>query len=134
VLDLRVDLGRREPPSAQLVAAVLDAIAGGALAAGDRLPSVRAAAVRALVNPNTVAKAWQELERLGVVAARNGSGIFVLPGGARIAGRLRRGATLDAFADAARSALRAGHEVLALQELVTRIGRAGGDRGRNGDG
>ncbi len=129
MLDLHVDLARAEPPSAQLVAAVLDAVAAGTLAPGDKLPSVRAAAVRALVNPNTIAKAWQELERLGVVEARNGSGIFVRPGGPRIAAKLRRGTTLDAFTQAAHEAVRAGHAIGELTELLQRV-----DARRNGDG
>ncbi|MEZ5989051.1 MAG: GntR family transcriptional regulator [Planctomycetota bacterium] len=120
------------PPSVQLVDAVLDAVASGLLLAGDRLPSVRNAAVQALVNPNTVAKAWKELERLGVVVARNGSGVYVRAQGGGEAQELRRSATLTAFDRAAVEALRAGHgerELLdRLRGLVAEAQPAGGER------
>jgi len=53
-VDLRVDPNSLVPPSQQIVAAVLDAIAHGELRPGDKLPSVRGLAATALVNPNTV--------------------------------------------------------------------------------
>ncbi|MEZ6009974.1 MAG: GntR family transcriptional regulator [Planctomycetota bacterium] len=45
--------------------------------AGERLPSVRALAADVLVNPNTVRKAYRDLEALGVAAGRTGSGVYV---------------------------------------------------------
>ena len=63
----RVDPASHVPPSVQIVEAILDALARGRFEAGDRLPSVRALAVDVLVNPNTVSKAYAELERLAVV-------------------------------------------------------------------
>lgn len=59
------------PPCQELVAAVLDAIATGELLAGDKLPSVRGLASEALVNPNTVTKAYRELEHLGASEGRS---------------------------------------------------------------
>ncbi|MBL8897988.1 MAG: GntR family transcriptional regulator, partial [Planctomycetes bacterium] len=67
MLRLRVDSTSTVPPSRQLVEGVLDAIARGALEEGARLPSVRELAAEALVNPNTVAKAYRELQWLGAV-------------------------------------------------------------------
>ena len=118
MLDLRVDPSSHVPPSVQLVEAVLDAVAAGALPAGSKLPSVRTAAVSALVNPNTIAKAYKELERFEVVEGRNGSGVYVREQGAETAVALRRVATLSAFVRAASEALRAGH---APQELEERL-------------
>ena len=60
-MQLRVDPNSTVPPSQQLVAAVLDAIARGELRPGDKLPAVRALAAQVLVNPNTVGKAWRDL-------------------------------------------------------------------------
>lgn len=71
---VRVDPYSPVPPSQQLVAAALDAIASGELAAGDKLPSVRGLAAEALVNPNPVTKAYRDLEHLGATEGRNGSG------------------------------------------------------------
>jgi GntR family transcriptional regulator len=108
-VDFRVDPRSDVPPSRQIVEAVLDRVARGDLVPGDRLDSVRALAESALVNPNTVGKAYRDLETLGVVEGRNGSGVYVTAGGPAIARGQRRRATLDAFRGAARAALGAGH-------------------------
>src|SRR5262249_61166950 len=67
------------PPYEQIVSQVIFAIASGSLEAGALLPSVRELGPRVLVHPNTVAKAYQELERLGVIIARRGKGMEVTP-------------------------------------------------------
>jgi GntR family transcriptional regulator len=54
-------------------------IASGRLRPGEQLPTVRALAVDLAVNPNTVIKAYTELERQGVLATEQGSGTFVAP-------------------------------------------------------
>lgn len=53
------------------------AVAAGRLAPGDDVPSVRALAARLGVNPNTVARAYRELERERLVETRRGAGTFV---------------------------------------------------------
>lgn len=53
------------------------AVAAGELAEGDKLPSVRALAMRLSINPNTVARAYNELTNLGIVHPRQGLGLFV---------------------------------------------------------
>ncbi len=78
---VRVDPHADVPPSRQIVEAVLDAVARGEWGPEDRLPSVRALAEEAMVNPNTVGKAYRDLEGLGVVEGRNGSGVFVTAAG-----------------------------------------------------
>lgn len=113
-MDLTVDPGRPEGPSKQLVDAVLDAVATGSLRPGDRLPSVREAAVEALVNANTVAKAWRELAQLEVVFSKSGSGVFVAASGPDRARALRGGATLRALGSALDQARSAGHSPEAL--------------------
>lgn len=120
----RVDPSSDVPPSRQLVEQLLDAIARGELAAGDRLPSVRALAAEALVNPNTVAKAVRDLEMAGVLVGRNGLGVFVSDAAPRLATARRRAATLAAFERALHEALRAGHAPLALAERFERASTA----------
>lgn len=127
---LRVDTDRPLPPSQQIVEAVLDAVASGELRAGDRLPSVRDAAASALVNPNTVARAWRDLEALGVVEGRAGSGVFVTGAGPDVARRERRKATLGSLRQAAEEALRAGHGSEAVLDEVRRAIAQAEDRGR----
>jgi GntR family transcriptional regulator len=61
----------------QIVAQVTFAIAAGDLEVGSLIPSVRELAPQILVHPNTVARAYQELERLGVVVARRGKGMEI---------------------------------------------------------
>ena len=119
-MDWTVDPRAAVPPSQQLVAVALDAIASGELTEGDRLPSVRALASEALVNPNTVAKAYRELELLGAVEGRNGSGVYVTAAGGEIARARRLGETLGELHAAARFALRAGHDPDALHRCIER--------------
>jgi GntR family transcriptional regulator len=106
----RVDPRSDVPPSRQLVEAVLDEVASGRLGPGDRLPSVRALAEEALVNPNTVGKAYRDLEAMGVARGRNGSGVFVTEDGPSVAREARRRETLSALRRATLAAVRAGHD------------------------
>ncbi|MCC7136815.1 MAG: GntR family transcriptional regulator [Planctomycetes bacterium] len=117
----RVDPRSDVPPSRQLVEAVLDAVARGGLSPGDRAPSVRALAEEALVNPNTVGKAYRDLEALGVVEGRNGSGVYVTADGPTIARAARERSTLDAFRAAAAAALRAGHDPESLAAALASL-------------
>ena len=128
-MELKVDIASDTPPSRQLVEAFLDAVAAGALAPGERLLSVRALAAEALVNPNTAGKAYRDLEALGVVAGRNGLGVFVTDEGPRIARELRSRATLEAFERAAAEAVRAGHDPETLRNRLDVIAalKAAGD-------
>ena len=122
-----MDPDRALSPSAQLAETVLDAIAAGELRAGDRIPSVREAAAEALVNPNTVARAWRELEVLGVVAGKAGAGVFVTEGGPEAARRERRKATLTSLRISLDEALRSGHAPEAVREETEKaIARAEG--------
>src|SRR5712692_9997108 len=61
----------------QVIDQTLAGIATGALAPGERLPTVRALAVELAVNLNTVARAYKELEIRGVLATQQGNGTFV---------------------------------------------------------
>ena len=61
----------------QIIDQVQFAIADGRLGFGDRLPTVRQLAVDLQINPNTVARAYQELEIRGVVNTQMGTGTFV---------------------------------------------------------
>lgn len=114
----RIELASDVPPSRQIVEAVLDLLAAGGLAAGDRLPSVRGMAAEALVNHNTAARAYRDLEQLLVVEGQNGRGVFVTQAGPRIAAQLRRARTLVAFKRSLEEALRAGHSLVDLLAIV----------------
>ena len=61
----------------QLMEQIKHAIETGALKPGEQLPSIRPLAEELVMNPNTVAKAYRELEHEGVVELRQGAGAFV---------------------------------------------------------
>jgi GntR family transcriptional regulator len=65
------------PLYVQIETQVKNAVAAGALKKGEALPSVRKLAVELRINPNTVARAYQELEREGVIATVPGGGTYV---------------------------------------------------------
>jgi GntR family transcriptional regulator len=73
----RMDGRSAVPPYLQIVQQVRQALRMGVLAVGDQLPSVREVVAAAVVNPNTVLKAYRELEHEGLVEARAGQGTFV---------------------------------------------------------
>lgn len=73
----QLDSGSGVPFYRQIQDQILAAIATGALAAGDRLPTVRSLAVDLQVNPNTVARAYKELEIRNVLTTQQGTGTFV---------------------------------------------------------
>jgi GntR family transcriptional regulator len=77
VLDFRIDPMSGVAPYAQLVAQVKQALRLGWLQPGDRLPTAHEVAAGVAINPNTVQKAYRELEYEGLVAGRPGRGTFV---------------------------------------------------------
>lgn len=76
---IRFNLDARNgvPLYKQIILQVEMAIADGRLVQGDRLPTVRSLAVDLSINPNTVAKAYSQLEIRGIVTTQQGSGTFV---------------------------------------------------------
>ena len=72
-----IDPSSGTPIYRQVADQVRQAVAGGTLRPGDRLPSVRELAVELAINPNTIAKAYQELERDGVIETPRGRGSFI---------------------------------------------------------
>lgn len=71
----------------QIVTQVKYLVASGRLAAGEEVPPIRVLAEQLLVNPNTVARAYLELEKAGVVTKRHGSGTYVSEEGSPLARR-----------------------------------------------
>jgi GntR family transcriptional regulator len=73
----RLDSKSGVPVYRQLIDQVLIAIASGALASGDQLPTVRQLAVDLAINPNTVVRAYKELEIRGMLMTQQGTGTFI---------------------------------------------------------
>lgn len=65
------------PPYLQIVQQVKQALQVGILQPGDQLPTVKEVVAHIAINPNTVAKAYRELESLGLTEGRTGSGTFI---------------------------------------------------------
>ena len=76
-LDLHISPGSAAPIFRQIVDQVRLAVATEALAPGEQLPSVRALAERLVLNPNTVARAYADLARDGLIETQHGKGVFV---------------------------------------------------------
>ncbi len=78
---IQLDLQNRQPIYEQLIAKMNELISLEVLSPNDQLPSVRALARDLGVNPNTVQKAYQELERQGIIYSVAGKGSFIAPNG-----------------------------------------------------
>src|ERR1700683_3334562 len=77
VIEFHLDARSGVSPYQQIVQPVRHALRLGLLREGDQLPTVKDAVERLAINPNTVLKAYRELEHSGLVAARPGVGTFV---------------------------------------------------------
>ena len=95
---MHINVSSGVPIYLQLKDQLRRAVVGGVLRPGDRLPAVRDLAAETVVNPNTVARVYRELELEGLLQTQRGVGTFVAPGagaGGRLAARER---LLDAAA------------------------------------
>jgi GntR family transcriptional regulator len=77
------------PIYVQIVNQVKYLIAAGRVAPGEELPPIRTLAEQLVINPNTVARAYLELERAGIVTKRHGAGTYISASGSRLARRER---------------------------------------------
>jgi GntR family transcriptional regulator len=76
-MNFQIDTSSRTPIYRQLAQQIREAIARGKLRASQRLPSVRELSRTLVVNPNTVARVYTELEREGLLNTRPGLGVYV---------------------------------------------------------
>jgi GntR family transcriptional regulator len=75
--EFRLDLHSGVPVYRQIIDQVMGGIAAGGLSAGDQLPTVRQVAVDLAINPNTVVRAYRELEIRGSLETQQGTGTFI---------------------------------------------------------
>ncbi len=103
----------------QVIEQVKRAIALGTLAPGEQLPTVKALALDLTVNPNTVARAYRDLERDEVIETSPGRGSFVRAGEAPLdAQRAAKDVAASALGDAVRTARSFGLDRRAVAELI----------------
>ena len=88
-MQLRISTGDGVPIYLQIANQVKYLVASGRLEAGNEIPAIRDLARQLLVNPNTVARAYLELEREGVVQKRHGSGTYISENGSPLARKER---------------------------------------------
>jgi GntR family transcriptional regulator len=89
-MDITINVADGVPIYRQIVNQVKYLVASGLLRAGEELPPIRTLALQLKVTPNTIVKAYDELEISGVVHKRRGSGTFVSEGRQQLAIRERR--------------------------------------------
>ncbi len=77
MIDFHLDTHSGVAPYLQIVGQVRQALLLGLLAEGDKLPTVKEVVARIAINPNTVSKAYRELEHAGLAAAKPGVGTFI---------------------------------------------------------
>ena len=118
-MHFQIDPQSSSPIYAQIVEQVRRAVAYGVLAPDERLPSVRELAVALRINPNTVAKAYRELQHESLIELRHGDGTYVSPDTPRLRERERERLVRSLLDEALSQALDAGlgeAEVRALME------------------
>src|SRR5258706_5147869 len=113
--ELRLDGASGVPVYRQLIDQVLTAIASGKLAHGDQLPTVRQVAVDLTINPNTVMRAYRELEIRGILSTQQGTGTFITEQKVK-AGEAQRRRRLAQMAG--ELVARAGAEGFSVEELL----------------
>ena len=124
-----LDLKSGVPVYRQIIDQVSGGIAAGALREGDQLPTVRQLAVDLAINPNTVIRAYRELEIRGVLETQQGTGTFISRqnGQPDDGERLRRLEQL-----AGECAARAGAEGFTVAQLIGRLEKLHKDSEKTG--
>lgn len=121
---IRVDSQNGVPVYEQIVRQVMFAIADGVVAPGDLLPSVRELARELAINPNTVARAYRDLQSQGVVEFASGIGLAVKSGARRDCQTQRRQLLQHRIGLALEEAYQSGLDSDAIRRLVdTEIAR-----------
>ena len=104
-MQIKIDNASDRPVYQQIIDQVKRDIAIGRLGRDEKLPTVRQLAGQLAINPNTIAKAYQQLEREGIITTRPGSGTFVANLDSDLSGSVKKriicedleGAVVDAF-------------------------------------
>jgi GntR family transcriptional regulator len=126
-IDWQLAIDPTRPIYGQIVDALVGRIARGEVAPGEALPSVRALALALRVNPNTVQRAYRDMEAMGVAESHPGQGTFVRADRAGLA-RLRDGAAAGIVARAVADLRALGLDDLSIRR---RLAQALESRGSN---
>ena len=117
MINFKLDKQSYVPFYRQIVDIILSSIAAGTILPGERLPTIRDMAVKLEVNPNTVVKAYSQLQLLGFLDTQQGTGVFVRPQPSIPAGKNRE--NLRALEELCRDFIsRAPLQNLTIDEIV----------------
>ena len=120
-MNLRIEPGDGVPIYLQIVEQVKRAVALGGLKPEAGLPSVRQLAVELTINPNTVARAYLELEHQGVIYKRQGQGTFVSSQAAEASKRERQKIVGALFEKALIEAVNSGMTAAEIEEIYRHL-------------
>lgn len=127
---LRIDPSSSIPIFTQITNQMKYSVAMGAYGAGDKLPSVRELALQLRVNPNTVVKAYRDLEREGVVYTQRGLGVFVSKEAPSISRKERKRIIDERLGAAVNEALRSDLSPIEIRRIVeSKLNEKGRRRG-----
>ena len=126
---MTIDPSSPVPIFQQIADIIRRSVAAGVYRPGEMIPSLRALALKLKVNPNTVQRSYEQLEREGLVRVRKGLGMFVTQRGAKSARTNSQEAVRRVFAQGIQAALAAGMSSTdiraafsqALKEMGTRV-------------
>lgn len=114
---MKIDSNSNVPIYLQVVAEIQAAIASGIYRPGEAVPSARDLALTLNVNPNTIQRAFDELDSLGVLETRRGLGKFVCDRGPQQATRQSRKAVRKSLEEAIQKAVDAGISHTEIQKI-----------------
>lgn len=122
----QVDIMSRVPVYEQIVEQLEQFVLTGVMQEGDKLPSVRALSMQLVVNPNTIQKAYSELDRRGLIRSVPGRGCFVTEDALRIAAGKKK----EQLADLKELAKELFYAGVTREELIQVIDQAAAETGK----
>ena len=114
-----INTASRTPIYQQLANQIREGLARGKLRLDERLPSVRQLSQKLVINPNTVARVYTELEREGVLNTRPGLGVFVAEPRSELTRKARDNRLLETLDGLLTEAVHLGFSAEAVTKLVT---------------
>ncbi len=122
-MQIHVSDSSGEPFYQQVANQVKFLVASGRLSVGDQLPPVRKLAEQLLINPNTVARAYRELEAEGVVSSKRGSGVFVSDAGSPLSRKEKLRILNERIDSGLTEATQLGFDLATLVRLIEQRGQ-----------
>ena len=119
-MQFQINTASRTPIYRQLQEQIRSAIARGELKAEERLPSVRQLSKDVVVNPNTIARVYQELEREGLLVTRQGLGVFVGTPKRDLMKRARDGRLTELLDKLLTEAVHLGYSAAEVKEMLAK--------------